>query len=122
MTNERLFRVLREELINFATLRNVNLGTKREKPISLRSIVASTTRVKRSKTDCRAPRSEAIAVLVSVSVENFDSSSGSSEIKREFGGEKRREDRDKTEGYSRPLRATMHFSPLRASPSTHATL
>lgn len=45
-------------------------------------------------------------MLVSVSVENFDSFSGSSEIKREFGRERtRREDCDKTEDYSRPLRA-----------------
>lgn len=46
-------------------------------------------------------------MLVSVSVENFDSFSGSSEIKREFGreDEEGREDCDKTEDYSRPLRA-----------------
>lgn len=48
-------------------------------------------------------------MLVSVNVENFDSFSGSSEIKREFGREEKREreDCDETEGYSRPLRATQ---------------
>jgi len=60
-------------------------GTNRENPISLRNIVANITRAKRFKTDCRAPREEeAITVLESVSVENFDSSNESSEIKQEL--------------------------------------